>query len=87
MIPQKTWKEDYVSVVILAWELEPQRQRSLSLLASFHVSFVSSYPDIVPTVLMPLGFTQFPLNLIQLYEKKPLLVEIMMLPSKEGLKV
>lgn len=79
---------------ILGCELEPhcqtQRQHSLSLLASFHVCFVSSYADIMHTVLMPLVFTCFPLNLIQLCEKKkknPLLVEIMMLPSKEGLKV
>lgn len=36
-----------------------------------------------------LDATRFPLNLIQLFEKNPqnLLVEIMMLPSKEGLKV
>lgn len=34
-----------------------------------------------------LDATRFPLNLIQLYKKKTLLVEIMMLPSKEGLKV
>lgn len=94
MIPQKTrgWGGDYLSIGILFCELKPkrqtQRQRFRSLLASFHVCFVSSYPDIMRTVLMPLGFTRFPLNLIQNYEKNNLLlVEIMMLPSKMGLKL
>lgn len=67
-------KKNYLAMGILACELEPrcqtQRQLSLSLLASFHVCFVSSYADIMHTVLMPLVFTRFPLNLIQICKKK-----------------
>lgn len=67
---------------ILACELEArcqtQRQRSLSLLASFHVCFVSSNADIMHTVLMPLHFTRFPLNSV--HKKKFATEPVLKLP-------